>query len=106
MLPSDFNILLITLLSRPRVSISSLKICLPGIAANGFLEITVDYASPDIATVFVSTQIDNPQKIAEMAWNVSHEMKIRNLLDEITKHIKRNFIEKIAIIPNGSCFTL
>jgi len=99
--PSDMNVLLITLMTLPRTEIASKKVCLPKIAEDGYLSLTADYVSPDISIVFICIDSNNSQETLQKIKRIAQEMKDRNLVTEVSNSIKKNYIQRMIIIPNG-----
>ena len=97
------NLLLTTVLAHPYVKMADMAvpICLPGIADDGFLYLTIKYVTPNIGIIFACMKPDCFHECLSKANIISQELKNKGLLEKITKEIYHNYVEKSPIVLNG-----
>lgn len=98
----DMNVILITIESHPAVkkAATSLPLCLPGISDEGFLYLTIKYATPLIGIVYVSLANEDFFNCLEKANELSAIFEKEEIYTQITKCYNEFYIEKIPIVPN------
>jgi len=98
----DMNVIVTAILARPHIKTSAhFQLCLPGISDDGYLSFTLKYVTPNLIVVFVTLNPeDHPQCLAK-ADDVGRALERLNIVVDITKSIKENYLESLSLIEGS-----
>ena len=102
--PYDMNLILTTVLAHPSIRMveSLTPLCLPGIADDGFLYLTVRYITPNIGVIFAAISPDSFFPCLAKAHIIAQELQSQGLLPELTKAIQQNYLMNSPIVAPGT----
>jgi hypothetical protein len=98
----DMNVIVTALLTRSQIKISAhFQLCLPGISDDGYLSFTVKYVTPNLLVIFVTLNPEDHLQCLAKADDVSRALEKFNIVQEITKSIKENYLETQSLIEGS-----
>ncbi len=103
--PSDMNVILTTILAHPAVTKTetSMPLCLPGVADDGFLYFTIKFCTPNIGVIFASLNHEHFYECLAKANDIALALEQQQLIPGLTQAIRDNYITKSPIVPTSLC---
>ncbi len=101
---SDMNMIVTALFARPeiRTAAGCVPVCLPGIADDGFLHMTVKYVTPNLIVIFVTLSPDDYPRCLAKANDIAQKLEQLEIVKEITRAVRENYVACEPILKSGS----
>lgn len=102
---SDMNLIIATILAHPsmRLADTSSPLCIPGLADDGYIYLTIKFFTPNVGVIFAGLSPENFYESITKAKDIEKMLEQKGLIEEITNAIKDNYMRGVPLVTNGIC---
>ncbi len=99
----DLNMIVTMLYARPRVltATACVPLCLPGIADDGYLYLTIRCVTPNLIIIFVTLSPDSYPHCLAKANDIALKLEQLGAVSEVTKAVRENYLECDSIVEGN-----